>query len=773
MIGPHAPPGVASRTESLFFTLDRVEFAVRSLSVRVGFNTYLRNFYYNTSLDWFRSPTATNCFVDSFELVNATDLMMMVRYDSSVSLRTRVTSSYVCNITFSTDIFQCQLMTNLTFNFSAAVLVTGTPKLVSPMAMMLTGLSSSVLSILSSGDAILQQSRSDSLGELASCQFSLVDRMSPMDNPLQLGFGSELQFYHRGAVVGNISLLALFFFAVPLVVALVALCNRKTITITAATAVMDVSNSAATAAAVNEEEVEMMKAFVWAGDADEATVVEMSLGYSSLLFQQHQSDSISDLLVRKELDCPAKPHDTIDDDDADLSESPPALVQHDATSSDCVVHEAVGSCQETYLHAFRRLLLRNIGFPSIAAVPAVVLLDGTVHASVSLVVHPIDDHDLFLGTVGLAAYGLFFLTLAVVTVGYVKRKRKVVRLHKSNCFTARHSVVVRLRWLLLPTYVYVPVFLRHRTFHKMLKHVMDGSAFAPFIVYDIALSLVTSCLVGVGISERKLCFRFAVVLCCSHVAFLGSVLYIRPNASRLGLVINICNSGIGSLTALLTVFSMAYGLPGLGIASQGLALLMLVVNLASVMLLAADIVAAASWVSRKLSAREHGSTRMRKKREIVVGNAAQDFAREAGATSSDDHSDGSNSSLELKTPVDERRLEKYTSLRHHQERAAALQQAEIVMQQVFNDTLTEIEGDVQEFLHEFQFFKSELELARQRMEGTLNYLTAARGFVAESDVFSQLCATELRSTSASQQLLELLDGVSKDRSAWCAQDLQL
>ncbi|CUE56225.1 transmembrane protein, putative [Bodo saltans] len=218
-----------NETAATFLTIDRVAFATaKSLRVQIGFSTYLRNFYYATNMSWFFVPRVQNCIADQFELVNATDLIVRISYDPDVSLSHTVDGDYACNLTFSTDIFQCQLMTNFTFNFSAAIYVSGTPSIISPASEAVTKLTSTIVTLLSSGAALLQQSRADSLGTLASCQFSLVDQPSVQDSPTQLGFGSELQYYYRGLVVGNIAIIILGFVCLVLMLACaIALCGRR------------------------------------------------------------------------------------------------------------------------------------------------------------------------------------------------------------------------------------------------------------------------------------------------------------------------------------------------------------------------------------------------------------------------------------------------------------------------------------------------------------------------------------------------------------------
>lgn len=132
---------------------------------------------------------------------------MQIDYNPDVSLAVGVNANYFCNVTFSTDIFQCQLMTNFSFNFSAAILVTGTPQVISTAAAEAVSLTSTIIGLLSSGVALLQQARAQNLASLAMCQFSLVDSLGIDQSPLQFGFGSALQFYNRGCVVGNVVLL--------------------------------------------------------------------------------------------------------------------------------------------------------------------------------------------------------------------------------------------------------------------------------------------------------------------------------------------------------------------------------------------------------------------------------------------------------------------------------------------------------------------------------------------------------------------------------------
>ncbi|CUG93817.1 Hypothetical protein, putative [Bodo saltans] len=141
--------GTVNSTDSTFLVLNRVELAaLRTLRIQIGFNTYLRNFYYNTSMSWFPLPQVSNCISSGFELVNATDFIVLIDYNPDVSFSVGLDDDYFCNMTFSTDIFQCQLMTNFTFNFSAAILVTGTPRVISASAAQAIGIASSILAII-------------------------------------------------------------------------------------------------------------------------------------------------------------------------------------------------------------------------------------------------------------------------------------------------------------------------------------------------------------------------------------------------------------------------------------------------------------------------------------------------------------------------------------------------------------------------------------------------------------------------------------------------
>ncbi|CUG06566.1 membrane-associated protein, putative [Bodo saltans] len=157
----------------------------------------------------------------------------------------------------------------------------------SPASEAITKLTSAIVTLLSSGAALLQQSRADSLGSLASCQFSLVDEASVQDSPTQLGFGSELQHYYRGTVVGNFAVIFGFTLLVAMLICASALCCRKSVAM--------YSNIDTTRAIVHSASIERLTQV-----QNAAEMSNQNCGDGSVVIHEHHDDEPLDELVLPE-----------------------------------------------------------------------------------------------------------------------------------------------------------------------------------------------------------------------------------------------------------------------------------------------------------------------------------------------------------------------------------------------------------------------------------------------------------------------------------------
>jgi hypothetical protein len=587
--------GVVNSSDATFLVLNRVELAaMRTMRLQVGFNTFLRNFYYNTSLDWFPLPKVSNCIASGFELVNETDFVVRVDYNPDVSLEVGVNNDYFCNLTFSTDIFQCQLMTNFTFNFSATILVTGTPAVLSSAGQVSVTVMSSLVAILSGGAALLQQSRAESLGQLTACQFSLVDQPSAQDCPLQIGFGSELQYYHRGCVIGNIGTIAIFLTVVLIVVvAASVLCRREV-------RVWEYTTSLTLSAIEDDGGVGLPKAPHHHEDRPPHPAQEESDDqYLDSLADALMVEAESEGAVAKEMmSFGTGIHDISNIDNLPNSTSDPTSSSNNNNNNNVHHHEdlrlatpgaaaAAGEIpktlaltrMETFSEAFHRLSGR-LSFPSIGALPVGLLADSTVLSSVRLLVHPIDEHDTIIGGFGVALYGVILTLLLVITLSMVvKRSPTPVKLRKTNPLCTEHKVGSVLRYWLLPTTDFASERKRDRHRYGMLKFIMEDSRYPVFIVCDLALSILIAGLVGVGISRRELCAKLAIAGTVGYGLFFLCVLVLRPDLTRLNLLLNISAAGLGFLSSAVTLVSMNKDEVALTAVGQYISLIMLVVIL--------------------------------------------------------------------------------------------------------------------------------------------------------------------------------------------------
>ncbi|CUG70809.1 membrane-associated protein, putative, partial [Bodo saltans] len=622
--------GTVNSTDSTFLTLNRVELAtLRTLRIQIGFNTYLRNFYYNTSMSWFPLPQVSNCIASGFELVNATDFIVRIDYNPDVSLSVGLNDDYFCNMTFSTDIFQCQLMTNFTFNFSAAILVTGTPRVVSASAAQAIGVTSALVALVSSGVALLQQARAQNLASLATCQFSLVDSLGIDQSPLQFGFGSAMQYYNRGCVVGNIALIAAIAALMFLVIMAVSCFIRGNVALYSGTVrkvkrpiirttpliesttsinvdheMSSSSNGDASlrskkiAATSNHNEndatsVDPLREFTlmppstllsnlgveeehhFSGGiflaselVDTAALVPPS---SLFLPQEHDRESAA---TRRPNDLPptTSSHENADVDWAQLYHETMMALNLDnlALEEEMMMKEDDGaqkkkingnlsertftsSRRETFGESFfRHAALAS--FPSILSLPACLLFDPTITASVSLIAHPIDDMDTLVGVIGLVVFGGLLVACIIYTMRVARLKAPVrVKLTHPLVGSARMRI---LRYLFIPSVRYEPRRRRHRFQQKMMSHLLEEFRIPQFFCCDLALCALIASLAGVGISRREFCTELASV---GHIVFFAALVWLHPFTVRFAFFLAVVAAGLGVMSAFFTLLSMSTG----------------------------------------------------------------------------------------------------------------------------------------------------------------------------------------------------------------------
>jgi hypothetical protein len=417
-----------------------------------------------------------NCIADGYELVNATDFIVRLTYDPDVSLSHDVDEDYVANLTFSTDIFQCQLATNLTFNFSAAMLVTGTPAILSPASEVSAKVTSAVVALLSGGASLLQQSRADSLGALASCQFSLVTDVSLQDSPTQLGFGSELQYYYRGSVVGNLAIILGFVMCVFAFACLAAQCCRRNVEILRdrtddpSTNIVKEDDDVAFDIFVSPDESptpsrtiepSLISAIVLRGD--HSPVYDRTHTTFDSLLADDAATHVGDFFVAdnashdatlfcEEADVPSI---TNDDEtgvssatDQTLSAAEQPLIKSEVDGTPSLPLDPIpivspplqflkrnlvvaSTRRETFSEALQRTCA-ILSFPSIAGVPLLLLADSTTLAAVRLLAHPIDLHDKLIGAVGVIFFLLCFVVCSVYATVFLERTPCAVQLSKKH-----------------------------------------------------------------------------------------------------------------------------------------------------------------------------------------------------------------------------------------------------------------------------------------------------------------------------------------------------
>ncbi|CUG07747.1 membrane-associated protein, putative [Bodo saltans] len=645
-ITEHQSPLIRNETSAIFLTIDRVAFAtVKSIRVQIGFNIFIRNFYYDTNMSWFPLPTLTeNCIAGEYELVNATDIALTLSYDPDVSLSHNVDQDYLCNVTFSTDIFQCQLVTNFTFNFSATMHVTGTPAILSPAAEASAKLTSALITLLSSGAALLQQSRADSLAALASCQFSLITELSVQDSPTQLGFGSEMQYYYRGSIVGNLSIIAGFFVFVLLFSCVAALCCRRNVDV-----LRDRPEEPppCDAKGTHTDEVDVVpwiEPEVLAATAKDSLIAEIVIDGNTMAPQLSTFEALYSEGVFG-----AAHHDTYHDgmnvltDDGEHQQPNSALaaqedLAHTQGCSDVEQQQVVNANpevmseapekqkslvrtdlvvsyvrRETFVEALARTCA-TLCFPSIVGLPLLLVADSTMLAAVRLLVHPIDSDDKLIASIAIAFFGVFLVTCSVYAVRYLRRSPRAVVISKRHPLwlreasseaneesrssrserqrrylrnrARRRSIVLFLRYWLVPTIEYESIHRRHRHGYGMARLFFEDSqlffedSHVPLLICaDLALSLLIASVVGVGISRREVCVYLAGVGSFGYLLFFAFIVILRPNICRLQLLTNIVSTFFGLYSSVTTLAAMWGGFVVLGTINQYLSIVMMVVSM--------------------------------------------------------------------------------------------------------------------------------------------------------------------------------------------------
>ncbi|CUG70831.1 transmembrane protein, putative [Bodo saltans] len=682
--------GTVNSTDSTFLVLNRVELAtLRTLRILIGFNTYLRNFYYNTSMSWFPLPQVSNCISSGFELLNATDFIVRIDYNPDVSFSVGLDDDYFCNMTFSTDIFQCQLMTNFTFNFSAAILVTGTPRVVSASAAQAIGIASSILAIISSGVALLQQARAQNLASLAMCQFSLVDSLGIDQSPLQFGFGSAMQYYNRGCVVGNIALVAAIAALMFLVIMFVSCFVRGNVAVyerdqkqsplemilanemNYQEAAEPLSIELSRIPQLEENHVHELQRTPLPGESNISLAEELFglidtqqplppwvFGPSAL--GDHHANTLHGRVSHSDGGEPPQTNpmsfldaysfeDFLDAQTSMLAADDELLVK--ATENIDTVSDSGGkklllSRQETLLEAFSRHAAA-VSFPSILTVPACLLFDGTVSVSVGLLVHPVDPNDTLLGAVGVIACGGLIATCLVYTLRVMRKAAPVMVSISHPLVGSSLSQWLRvLRYLFLPYINFEATRRRYRHAQEMMACLLEDFRIPQFFCCDLALSALIASLAGVGISKRDLCTNLAAVALVGHILFVTAIIWLRPFTVRFAFGLGVVAAVLGCLSALFTFLSMYTGILIFGTINQYAEIGMVWVSTLGTVVVVISVVA---YIRRRRqetaeAPRQHSRRAHRWARRMIRDAATGDEV-DTGSSTEESDSDGNANTI--------------------------------------------------------------------------------------------------------------------------------
>lgn len=190
---------------------------MQAVSITLQLATSLRNFNGSVSRAWFTDPTAPNCLAPAVTLIDTHTFNLVLGYDANAALFRLPSEDYTCAAIFSSDVFQCQMLTLQKFNFTVRVQVLAVAQL--PWYVTVASQASNLLvTTVLGGQSLLQQSRTASLMKLASCDYSLVNTYDVFSHPTQVGFGSSPQYYRRGMVTFNF----LVIFGMPAMIFVVA-----------------------------------------------------------------------------------------------------------------------------------------------------------------------------------------------------------------------------------------------------------------------------------------------------------------------------------------------------------------------------------------------------------------------------------------------------------------------------------------------------------------------------------------------------------------------
>lgn len=553
--------------------MNRVQFTLLdSIQVDVNFNTYLRNFYYEVGQKWFVQPNVQGCRVMIAEPLNATSLRYRVQYDPDVVLRLSVHDNLVCNVTFSTDIFQCQLMTNLTFNFSLAILATSMDPWISDGALQAVTSITTILTTAMGAVSMLAQSRAAALMALSTCQFSIVDPIGFPDNIFDLAIGTLENRYYRGTVIGNLAFIGAVTLLGIIAVSIHFVIQRRKKRVT------ELEQPPPPVRANEEDDEDGGVESVTSSHNNSREPPPVETNHDGV---EHEGDMFD--------------NDLDDDDGFDLVEviSPINDLGHHRSHrrvSDILLSFPATATRKSEIavrhikKAVRRTTARvsvhlwewsesaaALRFPSILLVPIAIIYDNTVTASVSLIAHPREPYDVELGVFGIVVCALVLVAVAVAVA--MRRKLRLVRTHAHHAY----PIFQRNRWM---RYLFYPrahwsarkpkgssTLTDATTLSTRNEHDDGGRSFksAVHFLYDdvsvplcalmefLASFIVGVCL-GIGLSERRVCLALSFVCLIPLLVICIMLIRLRPILTRSGFF---CVTATNILALLSSIFIVA------------------------------------------------------------------------------------------------------------------------------------------------------------------------------------------------------------------------
>lgn len=549
-----------------FLRMNRVQLTLLNvITVDVHFNTFLRNFYHDVNERWFFQPTYTGCRVVRSAPVNSSSLRFSVQYDPDAVLRLSLRDNLVCNVTFSTDIFQCQLLTNQSFNFSLAILAVSMDSWLSTESLVAVSSLTSVLSSAMGAVSVLAQSRAGAIMAMSDCQFSIVDPVEFPDNFFGLGIGHEENHYYRGTVIGNLALIGALVIVFSTGVTVHYVYQRRKL---ARYGASDNHNSdpqeGSAACDVPQLPIRNQDMFddgvldddangdhfeAMGVDDDPFELAEVISPLNSLTNHGHRSNigSVSDLL--REF---------------------PMRASHTSAVAARRVAKVVEQTRVkvgVYLWGWFESAA-TVRFPSLLIIPISFVFDSTVTASTSLIVHPRESYDRPLGL-----FAMTVCALIVALVGIAVALRGNLRLIRTHAHHA-YPIYQRHRWLrfLLYPRAHWSGKLRHggtktdedeplasslktnRVFKSATHFIYDDVGWPLYFMLEFIASFVVGICLGIGLSERRVCLALSFVCLAPLLAICAMLLWFRPILTRSGFY---CILGANLFTLLASILTVA------------------------------------------------------------------------------------------------------------------------------------------------------------------------------------------------------------------------